>query len=126
MPIGSGDDAEGRVEGLQDPRARQGGGDLCCRGAVCGYHQGVEGGEVQRVGDVDDDLAGQLVATRGEDVGDGGVGDGEDGHVTGGGRVCVAVSEQLDGAAACGDDAGDGMAHGAGSDDADVRHDVFL
>ena len=47
----------------------QGGGDLGGRGAVGGDDEGVEGLEVQRVGDVDDDLAGELLAALGDDVG---------------------------------------------------------
>ena len=39
----------------------QRGGDLGGRGAVGGHDEGVEGLEVQRVGDVDDDLAGELL-----------------------------------------------------------------
>ena len=42
------------------------------------------------------------------------------------GLSASAVAEQLDGVAALGGDAGDGLAHVAGADDADVCHVVLL
>ena len=38
----------------------------------------------------------------------------------------VGLAEQLDGVAALAGDAGDGLAHVAGADDADVCHEVLL
>ena len=71
------------LKALSDPRLGQRGGDLGGGRAVGRDDQRVEGLEVQRVGDVDDDLAGEAVAALGDDVGDGGVGDGEDDDVAG-------------------------------------------
>ena len=56
-------------------------GDLGSGRTVGGDGEGVEGLEVQRVGDVDDDLAGQVGAPGGEHVGDGRVGHREDDDV---------------------------------------------
>src|SRR6478735_672316 len=117
---------EGGVEGLEDLGVRQGGGDLGGGGAVGRDDEVVEGLEVERVGDVDDDLAGELLAALGDDVGDGGVGDGEDDDVTGDGGVDVALAELLDAVAALGRDRRDGLAHVAGADDAEVRHGALL
>ena len=93
---------EGGVERLEHPRLRQGGGDLGGGRAVGRHDQGVEGLEVQRVGDVDDDLAGQALAALGDDLGDGGVGDREDDDVAGDRGGDVVGAEQLDGVAALG------------------------
>ena len=43
-------------------------------GAVCGGDQGVEGGEVDRVGDVDDDAARELRTDKAGDAGHGSIG----------------------------------------------------
>ena len=56
------------LNAFSDPRLRERGGDLGGGGAVGGHDEGVEGLEVQRVGDVDDDLAGQALAALGDDV----------------------------------------------------------
>ena len=117
---------EGGVEGLEHARLRQRGGDLGGGGAVGGHDQGVEGLEVQRVGDVDDDLAGQALAALGDDLGDGGVGDREDDDVASDRGCDVVGAEQLDGVAALGGDGGDGLAHVAGADDGEVCHEVLL
>ena len=92
------------VERLEHARLRQRGSDLGGGRAVGGDGQRVEGLEVQRVGDVDDDLAGELVGALGEDVGHGRVGDGENDDVAGDRLVGVGLVEHLDGVAALGDE----------------------
>ena len=64
--------------GVREPHGELGG-----RRAT-GRDERVESGEVQGVGRVDDDLAGEgLCAVGGDDLVDGGVGQGEDDDVTG-------------------------------------------
>ena len=57
-------------------------------------------------------------------VGDGGVGNGEDDDVAGDRGGGVGLAQQLDGVAAPACDGRDGLAHVAGTDDGEVRHDV--
>src|SRR6478735_2017240 len=114
------------VERLEHVRLGEGCGDLRGRGAVGGYDQRVEGLEVQRVGDVDHDLAREALATLGNDGADGGVGDREDDDVAAHRCGAVVLAEQLNGVTALACDGGDGLAHVAGTDDADVCHEVLL
>ena len=114
------------LNAFRTSRLGEGSGDLRGRGAVGGDGQGVEGLEVQRVGDVDDDLAGEAVAALGDDGADGGVGDREDDDVAAHRGGAVVLAEQLDGVAALAGDGGDGLAHVAGADDGEVCHGVLL
>src|SRR6478752_3985942 len=114
------------VERLEHVRLGEGCGDLRGGGAVGGYDQRVEGLEVQRVGDVDHDLAREALATLGNDGADGGVGDREDDDVAAHRCGAVVLAEQLNGVTALACDGGDGLAHVAGTDDADVCHEVLL
>ena len=79
-----------------------------------------------RVGDVDDDLAGELVAALRQNLADRRVVDGEDDHVAGHRLVHVGGVERLDRVPALGDEAGEGRAHVPGTDDADVCHAELL
>src|SRR4029079_7005765 len=99
------------VERLHDAGLGECGGDLRGDGAFGRHGQGVEGLEVQGVGDVDDHLAAQALATLGDHGADGGVGDGEDDDVAGDVGALVLAAEQLDGVAALGGDGGDGLSH---------------
>ena len=71
-------------------------------------------------------LPARLVAALCEHVLDGGVGHGEHDDVAGDRLVGVGGVEQLDGVAALAGDAGDGLSHVAGADDADVCHGLLL
>src|SRR5690348_9811418 len=68
---------EGGVEGLHDSRLGQCGGQLGGGRAAGGDGERVERLEVQRVRDVHDDPAREVGTARGDDVGEGGVGDGQ-------------------------------------------------
>src|SRR3954453_4145599 len=114
---------EGGVERLDHAGLRKRRGDLGGGGAIGRDAQRVEGLDVQRVGDVDDDLAGQLLTALGDDVGDRPVVDREDDDLAGDRLVGVLVAKQLDGVAAPADDGGDCLTHVAGAEDAHVRHD---
>src|SRR3954453_19434696 len=120
---GSQGGGEGGVERLDHAGLRKRRGDLGGGGAVGRDDQRVEGLDVQRVGDVDDDLAGQLLTALGDDVGDRPVVDREDDDLAGDRLVGVLVAKQLDGVAAPADDGGDCLTHVAGAEDAHVRHD---
>jgi len=134
---------EGRVERLHDPGARRLCGNLGDGGAgVDG--QWCERGEVDWVGDVDDDLAGQLVAVGADDGVDGGVGDGEhndvaDQRVADRAGAYVAgqvpaellslagfVAEQGDGVSTGQGAGGDAARHVAGADDGDLQDGPFV
>src|SRR3712207_1934651 len=73
---------ERRVERLDDFRARRLGRDLL-RGRTGLELERLEGVDVYRVGDVDDDLAVELVAVATENVWNGRVPDGEDDDICG-------------------------------------------
>ena len=79
------------VERLEHLGLGQGGGELGGGRAVRGHDQGVERREVDRVGDVDHDPARQARAAGGDDVREGGVGDGQDDDVAGDGLVGVGL-----------------------------------
>ena len=63
--------------------------------------------------------------TGGQDVGQRRVRNGKDDDLAGNRLAAVGVAEQFDGVAALGDEAGDGLAHVAGADDADVCHGML-
>ena len=113
------------VERLEHRGVGQGRGDLGGGRAVGGHRERVEGLEVQRVGDVDDHLAGERGTTRLEDRRDGRVGHGQHDDVAERG-VEVVLAEQVHGVTATARDRRDGLAHVAGADDGEVGHGVLL
>ena len=81
------------------------------------------GGEVQRVGQVDHVLAGELGAVGLDDAVDGGERHGENDEVTGQRSAAdLIVRYVVDGAAAVGEHATDGLGHVAGADDGEAGH----
>ena len=136
------DAAEDRVERLHDVCALGGGGgDLLGHRVARGRHESAGVG-VERVGDVDEDLAGQRIAVVRDHVDRAGVQDGHDDDVTrrpcaeraDGGSVADLVGErlslggvaahELDGVAVLRRPGADGGGHVARADDADGGHDV--
>jgi hypothetical protein len=105
-------------------RLRQGGGDLGGGRTVGRHRERVEGREVQRVGDVHDDLAGEGLPAALQDLGDGRVGDGQDDDVAGDLLLGAGRADQLDAVAAPAGDRRDGLAHVPGTDDADPCHET--
>ena len=91
-------------------------------GAAHGHDERVEGREVEGVGDVDDGLAGELVAVGVGDRGERRIGHGEHDDVAGDPGVGVRAADVLDVGAAAREDAGDGLTHVAGAEDGDGGH----
>ena len=136
------DAAEDRVERLHDVCALGGGGgDLLGHRVAGGRHESTSVG-VERVGDVDEDLAGQRIAVVRDHVDCAGVQDGDDDDVArrrravraDGGAVADLLGErlrlggvaahELDGVAVLRRPGADGGGHVARADDADGGHDV--
>jgi hypothetical protein len=136
------DVAEDRVQRLHDVRALGGGsGDLLGRRVARGSQESAGVG-VERVGDVNEDLAGQRIALVRDYGNHAGVRDGHDDDVTqrrcavraGGGSVadlvgeCLslggAAADELDGVAVFRRPGADGDGHVARADDADGGNDV--
>lgn len=96
------------------------------RSAIRGHRKGVEGLEVERVGDVHDDLAGQLVTTLGDDIGNRRIGHREHDDVACDRLVCIGGVVHLNRVATLGRDVGDDRTHVAFAEDAHLCHDLTL
>lgn len=110
------------VERLEHVRLGEFGLQFGGCGAVGRHDERIEGGEVQRVGDIDDGLAFQLVAVLLGDGREGRVGDGEHDDVALDGRVLGVRIERLDGCAGVLEDALDCGSHVAGAENRDGCH----
>ena len=120
--LGTQGGGKGGVERLEDLRGRQRGRQFGGSGAVRGNSEGVEGFEVQRVRDVDDDLPGELGSVTDDDALQCRVRHGEDDDVAGDGCVGIGRTDVLDIGAPGAQHTVDGGTHVAGPEDRHTRH----
>ena len=84
--------------------------------------QRIEGLEIERIRDVDDDPAGEALTVDRDHIGQRRVGHGQDDNVARHRGASVTVRDQFCAVATLGGQPGDGLTHVAGTDDGELCH----